>query len=275
MTHRSTAAPLPKNALRTIVFVAAHGNVGRTVLGDYQRSLPPSDWDDIRLDRGWAPLKPVLSWSTALTGEMESRSVRDILSALAAAVNAPADAGRLARDVGHLLATSGPDVTLDASLAIPRTELGVRLSLGRRDATRRAYEAALRMCADASERFEPATRDAAARALRAALERMTPEVLYEAAADHRAVAEAILARRWSVQLRQDRFEVVFSIGDPRRVHRLYVLSRLGRGALARALGVSEGEIVKSHHLPEGVPVRALPDIEAELRRAAQAPMVGA
>ena len=42
VTQRDRTARLPANAIRTILFVAANGAVGRTALGAFQRSLPPA-----------------------------------------------------------------------------------------------------------------------------------------------------------------------------------------------------------------------------------------
>ena len=154
-------------------------------------------------------------------------------------------------------------------LVVPRTELGVRLSRARRNATKRAYEAALRAC-DGPPPIEGQRIDlvAADQALRAAIEGMAPPVLYEAT-DHRVVARALLAKRRSTRLRHARCHVVFSIVDRHRVHRLYVFARLGRAELARELGVPAASIALSHHLPEGIPTGPLRDVAADLMRAAR------
>ena len=194
--------------------------------------------------------------------------MRDVLALLVGAVNRDhGEVGRLAGDLRHLLSGNHVDSTLDAALVVPRTELGVRLSRARRNGTKRASEAALRACdAPLPMGGEGIDRVGAAKALRAALDGMTPAVLYEAT-DHGVVARALLAKRGSPRLRHARCHVVFSIVDLHRAHRLYVFARFGRAELARELGVSAASIRLSHHLPEGILTGPLRDVEAELRSA--------
>jgi len=261
VTQQDRAARLAPNALRTILFVAAKGAVGRTALGAFQRTLPPGEWGDLELTHGWSPLKPFLSWTTAPLGIAATRSVREVLALLVAAVNRDhsGELGRLAGDLRYLLCSKSADSTLDAPLVVPRTELGVRLSRARRNATKRAYEAALRDCA-APPPMEGKGIDlvAAAQALRAALDGMTPPVLYEAT-DHGVVARALLAKQRSTRLLHARCHVVLALGVLHRVHRLYVFARLGRAELAlaaRPCGSAVGPMGRRSwegHPPDGRP----------------------
>lgn len=273
-SESSTAVPLPRNALRTILFVAARGVVRRNDLSEFQLSLPPRDWGDRPPIAGWQPLKPLLAWQTVVLPESRAIPLHVLVKTLVAHArrSAVGEAKQLIRDLEHLV--DGPDrsAVLEQTLVVPRTELGLRLSHRRTSTILAAYGAALHAGTDSRERRRFAARfdfTAADRALRAIVDRPPQPVLYEAV-DHGTVAAAVLAKKASVRRRGDRFQVIFSLGSPQRVHRLYLLSVLRRPALAEALGVPPSCLRRSDHPQTAVEVRPLSDVESELLRAKHA-----
>jgi hypothetical protein len=168
----------PPNALRTVVYVAARGTAGRTALGAFQRSLPTDTWGEWPLSPDWQPLKPFLSWSTALLGSTRSFLLRDLVGRLHAMSPAAVTRGEeraFLDDVQYLLKGEGPHPLLDQSLEIPRTEVAVKLGYRRSDETAALYDEALRVCADDEERERFGNEvdvDVAARALRDAIPRV-------------------------------------------------------------------------------------------------------
>jgi hypothetical protein len=240
-------APLSRNELRTLTFVAAHGVVGRSVLEALQQALPAGDWGACEAElaeRGWVAMRPLLAWDTAPLAEVREVTLRELVEGLAREAGA---SGEWGRDACRLLfrheakdERAALGALLDQTLPLRRTELGVRLGLRRGRATQRAYEEALAVLHEEGERLGwqgLLDVQAAARGLRAALHELRLQVVYEAL-DPALVARAVLARRGSVKLRQERFAVVFSPFDETRAHRLFVLSRLGRDELSEALGLA-------------------------------------
>jgi hypothetical protein len=260
---KKTAAPAaPTNALRTILLVAARGEVGTTMLAELQQALPAADWGVIEL-RGWNRLAPLLSWCTVVTGASRSMSVRELLSILASGAS---DRG-LREDVNELLRSE--QAALDGTIDVPCTEPGVRLSRKRSGQARQAYEAALDLLRDPLEAglLSDVERPVAVQRLRETLLSMVPAQLFEAS-DGPQVARAILRTEAAFRIRQDRVGVEMDIFRPERVHRLYLLSRLSLVDLAAALDLPVTAVRRSDHPKSAVSVFGFQDAEALLRKAA-------
>ncbi len=268
----------PQNALRTVIYVAARGAVGRSELGEFQLSLPQGAWGPFPLEKGWQPLKPVLSWCNTPQAGTRTMRIGELLQRLVGLSDGRArgEDRRLLDDVSYLVEQEKRAAALDADLEIPKTELGVKLGHRHSYATRTAYEEALWLSGDASEQNELGNTidfEAAAAALRHVSDIVRPAILYEAAGDPRAVARALLRKRSSVRLRQERCAVVFSPFESSKVHRLFILSRLTQKRLTDELGIRASLVVRSTHPTEAVEALPFPDIEPELQRASLSPRI--
>ncbi|MCC6648932.1 MAG: hypothetical protein IT374_25625 [Polyangiaceae bacterium] len=265
----ATPARIP-NELRSVVFVAARGTVGKTELGEFQRSLPAGDWlyATELSTHGWARLKPVLAWTNVILPSSRGVPLREILgAALRGQLRGFHGGEGLLADVDRLLETEWPE--LDHVLQVPYTEVGVRLSRSRSHKMRETYEAALRLCAHTCERERLGHHidfDAAVAALREALASQRPLALFEAV-EHGGVLRALLAGLAATQLRGDEVDVVYGAQDEPQVHRVYIKSRLPLAELAAALRVPRRWLRRSDH---GIATRtyAPAHVEQKLRRAA-------
>jgi hypothetical protein len=264
MTTSKLLKPRPKNVLRTILFVAGHGLVGTSSLARMQQSLPAGDWGDVYLG-DWNRLDPLLAWCSVITGRTRTRTVRDLLAALA-----PDSSNlRLRDDVLALLGTE--QTALEGALDVPVSELAVRLTRKRSREVTSAYQAALELLRDPVEarRLGDEARPMAVLRLREALDAMVPVRLFEAA-DGPDIARAILRTESSFRLRQDRAGVALSVFTRDRIQHLYVSSRLTKSDLAAALGVPPSALRRASIARRDVRLGTLDEARASLQVASRA-----
>lgn len=247
---RGETKSYPRNLLRTVLYVAARGSVGRRDVEKFQKGLPEDDWGEVVFD-GFERFKDVLAWAIVPTGEHQTLTIREVLQGLANAVDLK---GRrhpqrgVLRDVEYLLTCKKDVPELQACMILETTEIGLRLGKRRTRMTRTAYEEAILLASseteDARTRFwlDDPSLNVAVDELQRLLDEMSPPALYEAA-NLFEVARAMLALPLDERTKDYRCAVVLDARQ--KLHRLFLTSRLELDALAIAIGVPRLSLRKS------------------------------
>jgi hypothetical protein len=207
-----------KNQLRTVIFVAARGQVPCSELASFQRQLPYSDWPEGRFPDRRLPMKEFLSWELIQIAPSRNITVYKLIDGILGMKGGVDDeAGIHADDVRTWMNSPDAQRLLGEVITMPHTALGVRLGHRPGSATVELYKRALALCSEPREKAVFGASiciEDAADVLRRTIYEITPRSIYHSTNGNASVvARALLSHESEVIARGDEIDVVKSEGE--------------------------------------------------------------